>query len=115
MLALLIGGALAGLAGAFEVAGVTGRLYQGISAGTGYTAIAVALLARLSPLAVVLAALFFGATTALQFRLQARGAAIPYPVFLMLPYVVTLGVLAFATGRAAAPGDLGRAYEREAP
>ncbi len=70
---------------------------------------------RLLSLASLLAVLFFGAATALQFRLQARGAAIPYPVFLMLPYVVTLGVLAFAMGRAAAPEDLGRAYEREAP
>lgn len=65
---LLISGALGGLAGAWEVMGVTGRLYSEISAGTGYTAIAVALLARLNPLAIVPAAIYFGA-------LEAGGAA----------------------------------------
>jgi ABC-type uncharacterized transport system permease subunit len=45
--------------------------------------------------------------------MQAVGADIPYPVFLMFPYVVTLAVLAFATARVSAPRELGRAYERE--
>ena len=58
--------------------------------------------------------LFFGGASALQFRLQAQGTGVPYQVFLMLPYVVTLAVLAFASGRVRAPGELGRAYEREA-
>jgi ABC-type uncharacterized transport system permease subunit len=62
---------------------------------------------------VVLGALFFGAATALQFRLQARGFDLPYPLFLMLPYAIALGVLAFAAGRARPPADLGRAYRRE--
>ena len=61
----------------------------------------------------MLAALFFGATTALQFRLQARGLDVPYPLALMLPYVLTLLVLAVASGSARAPGDLGRPYWRE--
>ena len=52
--------------------------------------------------------------TNLALRLQARGIGIPYPVFLMFPYLVTLAVLALATGRARAPADLGRAYAREA-
>jgi ABC-type uncharacterized transport system permease subunit len=51
---------------------------------------------------------------ALQFRLQARAAGIPYPVFLMFPYLVTPGALAFALGRAATPANLGRAYQRAA-
>ena len=53
MIAICIAGALAGVGGAFEVCGVTGRLYSGLSPGHGYTAIAVALLARLHPLSVV--------------------------------------------------------------
>jgi simple sugar transport system permease protein len=73
---LALSGALAGLAGAFEVAGVTGQLYEGLSAGTGYTAIAVALLARLHPLAVVPAALFFGALEAGAAAMQ-REAGVP--------------------------------------
>ena len=56
---LLLSGGLAGLAGAIEVCGVTGRLFENLSPGYGFTAIAVALLARLHPLGVVPAALFF--------------------------------------------------------
>jgi len=75
-LALALSGGLAGLAGACEVAGVTGRLYEGLSPGTGYTAIAVALLARLHPLAVVPSALFFGALEAGAGAMQ-REAGVP--------------------------------------
>ena len=55
----------------------------------------------------------FGAANALQFRLQAQGVAVPYPVFLMLPYAVTIAVLSFAAGRVRAPAGLGQAYQRE--
>ncbi len=60
-LAFAISGALAGLAGAIEVAGVTGRLYERVSPGYGYTAIAIALLGGLRSGGVLLAALFFAA------------------------------------------------------
>jgi simple sugar transport system permease protein len=98
VLALLIGGALAGLAGAFEVAGVTGRLYEGLSAGTGYTAIAVALLARLSPLGVVPAALFFGALEAGAGAMQ-REAGIPAAVTQLVQGLVILLSATFALAR----------------
>ena len=73
---LTLAGALAGLAGAFEVAGVTGQLYEGLSPGYGYTAIAVALLARLHPLAVLPAALLFGGLEAGAGAMQ-REAGVP--------------------------------------
>lgn len=60
-LAFALSGALAGLAGAVEVAGVTGRLYERISPGYGYTAIAIALLGGLRASGVLLAAVFFAA------------------------------------------------------
>jgi len=63
-LALILSGALAGLAGSIEVSGVTQRVYEKFSPGYGYTAIAVALVGQRSPLGVVLAALFFGALEA---------------------------------------------------
>ena len=59
--ALAISGALAGLAGGIEVSAITFRLYDNFSPGYGFTAIAVALLGRLHPLGVVVAALLFGA------------------------------------------------------
>jgi general nucleoside transport system permease protein len=64
LLALVVSGALAGLAGGIEVAAVTHRLYERFSPGWGFTAIAVGLLGRLSPAGIVLAAFFFGALDA---------------------------------------------------
>jgi simple sugar transport system permease protein len=104
VVALGIAGALAGLAGAFEVAGVTARLYEGLSPGTGYTAIAVALLARLHPLAVVPAALFFGALEAGAGAMQ-RIAGVPSVVTFLVQGLVILLSVGFALrapGRAAA-------------
>jgi simple sugar transport system permease protein len=59
--AIALSGGLAALGGAVEVAGVTGRLYENISPGYGYTGIAVAMLGRLHPLGVLPAAFLFGA------------------------------------------------------
>jgi simple sugar transport system permease protein len=96
--ALAIAGALAGAAGAFEVAGVTGRLYQGLSPGYGYTAIAVALLARLHPLAVIPSALFFGALEAGAGAMQ-REAGIPAVATEVVQGVVILLSVGFALQR----------------
>jgi simple sugar transport system permease protein len=64
MQAMLISGALCGLAGAVELLGVTGRLSADFSSGWGYTAIPVALLGGLHPMGVIFSAFFFGALTA---------------------------------------------------
>jgi simple sugar transport system permease protein len=98
VLALALGGALAGLAGAFEVAGVTGRLYEGLSPGYGYTAIAVALLARSQPLALIPSALFFGALEAGAGAMQ-REAGVPAEATQVVQAVVILLSAALA-GRA---------------
>jgi ABC-type uncharacterized transport system permease subunit len=110
--AVVIGSALAGIAGSSLSLALTDTFSEGMTAGRGFMALAVVIFGRWNAGGTVLAALFFGGAIALQFRLQARGARIPYPVFLMLPYVVTLAVLAVATGRARAPADLGRPYRR---
>jgi simple sugar transport system permease protein len=73
---LLVSGGLAGLAGGLEVCGVTGRLFDNLSAGYGFTAIAVALLARLHPLAVVPSAIFFAALATGAGAMQ-RTASVP--------------------------------------
>jgi ABC-type uncharacterized transport system permease subunit len=95
-----LGGALAGLAGAFEVAGVTGQLYEGISPGHGYTAIAVALLAKLHPLAVIPSALFFGALEAGAGAMQ-REAGVPASVTQIVQGIAILvsATFAVAAGR----------------
>ena len=91
--AFLLSGALAGLAGAVEVTGVTYVLYENVSPGYGYTAIAVALLARLHPLAVIPAAVLFGALESGANAMQ-RDAGVPSVVAGVVEAVVVLAVLA---------------------
>jgi simple sugar transport system permease protein len=111
--ALLLGGALAGLGGALLPLAHSNTFTEGMTAGRGFIALAVVIFGRWRPAGLLGASLFFGAASALQFRLQARGAGVPYAAFLMLPYLLTLAVLAFTASGARAPADLGRPYERE--
>lgn len=94
----LVSGAIAGLAGGIEATGVTYALYEDISPGLGYSAIAVALLARLHPLAVVIAALFFGALEAGAAAMQ-RDAGVPAVFVAVVEALVILGVLALSRVR----------------
>ncbi len=98
--AFLLSGGIAGLAGASEVGGVTWGLYDGISPGYGYTAIAVALLARLDPRAVVPSAVFFGALEAGAAAMQ-RDAGVPSVVVQVVVAVVVLAVIALDEWRRA--------------
>jgi simple sugar transport system permease protein len=85
-------GAIAGLAGASEATGVTYALYENLSPGFGYTAIAVALLARSEPLTVIGAGLFFGALEAGGVAMQ-RDAGVPSAFVGIVEATVILGVL----------------------
>lgn len=98
VLVFIASGALAGLGGASEVTGVTFALYEGISPGYGYSAIAVALLARLHPLAVVFSALFFGALEAGAAAMQ-RDANVPSVLASVVEALVVLGILAIDHAR----------------
>jgi len=93
---LAVSGALAGLAGGIEVMGVTGRLFEKLSPGYGYTAIAVALLARLHPLAVVPSALLFGLLEAGGGAMQ-REAGVPSVATDVVKGVVILVSIGFAS------------------
>jgi general nucleoside transport system permease protein len=99
--AFLISGALAGLAGAIEVHGVTFALYENISPGYGYTAIAVALLAGLNPIWVIVTGLLFGVLETGASALQ-RDAGVPATLASVLEALVILAVL--GTGRLRARG-----------
>ena len=108
VVATLLGGAFAGLAGATLVLAQVGSFAENMTAGRGFIAIAIVVLGRWDPVRVAVAALAFGALTALQFLLQGLGLDVPYQLFLMLPYVVTLLALAGAVGRTRSPASLGR-------
>lgn len=107
--AILVGGGFGGLAGATLVLAQVGTFAEGMTAGRGYVAIAIVVLGRWHPAGVLVASLLFGGATALQYVFQALGLAVPYQLFLMLPYALTLLALVGAVGRVRAPGDLGRA------
>ena len=106
--AVLIGGAFAGLAGATLVLAQVGTFTERMTAGRGFIAIAIVVLGRWTPVGAALAALLFGLAMALQFAFQAAGLRVPYQLFLMFPYLVTLLALAGVVGRVKAPGALGK-------
>jgi simple sugar transport system permease protein len=106
--ALRFGGVLGGIAGGLLVVAQAGTFAEGMSSGRGFVAIAIVVLGRWHPVGVAVAALVFGAATALQFLLQALGLALPYQLFLALPYVLTLAGLAGVAGRVQAPAALAR-------
>jgi ABC-type uncharacterized transport system permease subunit len=107
-LATLVGGGFAGLAGATLVLAQVGTFAEKMTAGRGFVAIAIVVLGRWHPAGVALAALLFGAATALQFLFQTLGWDVPYQVFLMLPYGLTLLALAGLVGRVRPPAGLGK-------
>ncbi len=90
--ALLASGAVAGLAGGIEVGGVSYALFQSLSPGYGFSGIAVALLARLQPLAVLAAGILFGALEAGAGAMQ-REAGIPAVLVYVVEAMVIIGVL----------------------
>ena len=107
-LAILFGGATGGLAGATLVLAQAGTFAEGMSAGRGFVAIAIVVLGRWHPAGIALAALVFGAASALQFLVQSLGLGIPYQLALALPYILTLAGLAGVAGRVGAPAALAR-------
>jgi simple sugar transport system permease protein len=98
--AFVASGALAGLAGAIEVSGVTYALYENISPGYGYTAIAVALLARLDALGVIGTGILFGTLEAGAMAMQ-RDAGVPSVVVSVIEACVVLGLVAAGRARIA--------------
>ena len=109
-LCLLFAGALAGIAGGYLSLADVPYFTPGMTVGRGFIALAIVIFGKWHPVKACGAALLFGLGTALDARFQALGWDIPYQVFLMLPYVLCLAVLAGFVGRAEAPLALGRPY-----
>lgn len=111
--ALLLAGALGGLAGAHLSVGIAKTWAEWMTAGRGFIAVALVIFSRWHPLRAIVGALIFGGAVALQLQLQARGA--PVSPFLLdtLPYLLSLAVLLVWGGirRHAAPASLGRVFQ----
>lgn len=110
--AIIIGGAYAGLGGAFMTTAYLNCFTEGIIGGRGYIAVSVVVFARFLPKRAMLGALLFGFASALQLRLQALGVNIPSQLLLMLPYIMTIIALIFASKKAEMPGAYAQPYSR---
>lgn len=117
MFTCMLGGALAGLGGAFFSLGWLGTVVKDISAGRGFIALACVVFAGLEPLLALAAAFIFGFAESLAFTVMSMPAAHAFPFlayFLrMVPYIVPLVVVAIFIGRKAFPKASGKPYIRE--
>jgi ABC-type uncharacterized transport system permease subunit len=93
MAAVMTGGALCGLAGAYISLVYTPMWVEGMVAGKGWIALALTTFATWRPARVLLGAYLFGGVTMLQFQLQGQGVQIPSQFLTMLPYLATIVVL----------------------
>ncbi|WP_139991400.1 ABC transporter permease [Paenibacillus paridis] len=110
---VLLSGALAGLGGATITLTTTSSFAHNTISGQGFIALAALIFGKWNPLGVVGAAMFFGLAQAMRSFMQRFEFAqhIPSEFFYMLPYVLTLIVLAGAVGRSNAPSALGQPYD----
>lgn len=91
--AVLFGGALAGLGGAYLSLALTPMWVEGMTAGRGWIALAQVVFATWKPRGVVVGAYLFGGVTVLQFHGQGLGLALPTEFLSMLPYLATIVIL----------------------
>jgi len=108
---VLASGALASLGGAWLAFDVT-QFSNGMSAGKGYIAMAAVVFGKWRPLGATLACLLFGASEALQQRLQVANVKVSSELIGTLPYVLTIVALVGLVGRARPPAALGVPYEK---
>jgi len=115
LLAVLFGGACAGLAGAYLPLAYTPFFIPGMTAGRGWIALALVVFASWRPLRLAGGAYLFGAVTILQLHAQGLGLGIPSQLMSSLPYLATVVVLVLisrtrATAGSAAPASLGMVF-----
>lgn len=113
--AVVFGGALCGLAGAFLSVVYAPLWVEGLTAGRGWIALALTTFATWRPVRVLLGAYLFGGVTMLQFHLQGEGVEIAAQLLAMLPYLATIVVLALISRNAAfirinMPASLGKSF-----
>ncbi|SEN25847.1 nucleoside ABC transporter membrane protein [Roseovarius tolerans] len=111
VMAILFGGACAGLGGAYISLIRVPQWTEGMTAGAGWIALALVVFASWKAGRVLLGAWLFGGVTVLQLNLQAAGFAIPVEYLSMSPYLITILVLVIMAGdKSRAPASLGRIF-----
>jgi len=115
---VLLSGALAAMGGAYLSTGQSSLFTRNMTSGRGFIALAALIFGKWKPTQTLLACLFFGFTEALTIQMQGvvklpSGEDIPVQFIQMVPYVLTIIVLAGFIGQSRPPRALGRAYEKE--
>jgi simple sugar transport system permease protein len=111
---LMVGGAMAGLGGAYLSLCQAKMFADDLVAGRGFIAVALVYFGRWSPFGILGGALLFSLAQAFQLSIQVGGIKFPYEFAVMLPYVMVILVLALARkSRMLGPAALGKPYDRE--
>lgn len=112
-LAVMIGGAMAGMGGAYLVLVMSGEFVEGMTNARGWIALALVIFGRWHPIGIFGACILFGMVDAMQFSFQAAGVKAPHQLMLMLPYIMAIAVMAFTYKRTLQPAAIGVPYSRE--
>jgi general nucleoside transport system permease protein len=110
---VVLGGLMAGFAGAYFTLGSVGRFDELMTAGRGYISLAAMIFGKWTPFGAFGASLIFGFAESLQGKLAILKVPIPSQFLLMAPYVVTMIALAGLIGRAIPPAADGQPYEKQ--
>ncbi len=111
--AVILGGMIAGFAGAYFSLGSVGRFDEGMTAGKGFIGLAAMNFGNWNPVGTMLAGLLFGFADSMATSVSVLGSRIPGQFINMLPYIVTMVVLAGLVGGSVGPAASGTPYEKE--
>ena len=109
----MLGGLMAGFAGAYFTLGSVGRFDEVMTAGRGFIGLAAMIFGNWTPVGSFGAGLLFGFADGLATRLAILQVPIPSQFLLMAPYVATMIILAGVVGRSQGPAADGVPYEKE--
>jgi simple sugar transport system permease protein len=112
-MAVILGGMMAGFAGAYFTLGSVGRFDEVMTAGRGFISLAAVIFGNWMPFGAFGAALIFGFADSLASKLAILGIRIPSEFLLMAPYIATMIILAGVVGRSQPPAASGVPYEKE--
>ncbi len=110
---VFVAGLIAGLGGAWFSLEITGTFTEGMTRGSGFIALAAMIFGNWTPFGAFGGALLFGFSDALGLRFQILDVPVPYQFLQMVPYIITLVVLAGLVGKADAPKAIGVPYKKE--
>jgi simple sugar transport system permease protein len=110
---VILSGVGAGLGGSALALADLGLFAPGMTAGRGFAVLAALVVGKWNPILVAAACILFGAADALQLRAQTIQLVVPYQLFVMLPYLLTIAALAGLVGRTVGPKTVGKPYDPE--